>query len=489
MSQISSKLKLIAAVTVGAAMLSACGSKQQATPNTHSTTISQDNQNGNNSSNTGNSNNNGGNTSDTNNGNANNNNTGNNTNQPPKTNSANDLSKLEDLDPIPAAHIDTPKTNQFISSADAQQKNPNVQLRRNAENKLFQTDNQQEQQNGLIDTLDFNANDEIKINAGATSNNGTSNITFQPSKSIIVYTSNKKGSSKTNLNEGIEGEKELYELGKSSLDAKIIELKKHDKELEKQIKQIENSTTEKLTKQKELNELKEERTKVAKEIQEYTVIRKGLEQHVQSVIDTIAYIKPKDGLMMPEFDGAYVLAFEDGTKIIIHDPAAAGWTYQTFASYVDPRKGTEVLRGFQSIGKETEYASIPEKGTATYKGISTAYLVSDGNADRQLSSNVKAIVDFGLKGVRFETSGSQINAVSGDQRVSNAASEYDLKGTATWKDSNLFLGKVTSADGKMSGNLSGKFFGPNTEEIGGTYGLKNTDGSVHFLGGYGAKRK
>lgn len=228
---------------------------------------------------------------------------------------------------------------------------------------------------------------------------------------------------------------------------------------------------------------------VAKEIQEYTVIRKELEQHVQSVIDTIAYIKPKDGLMMPEFDGAYVLVFEDGTKIIIHDPAAAGWTYQTFASYVDPRKGTEVLRGFQSLGQETKFASIPEKGTATYEGISTAYLVSDGNPDRQLSSNVKAIVDFGLKGVRFETSSSQINAVSGNQRVSTAASGYDLKGTATWKDSNLFLGKVTSADGKMSGNLSGKFFGPNTEEIGGTYGLKNTDGSVHFLGGYGAKRK
>ena len=53
----------------------------------------------------------------------------------------------------------------------------------------------------------------------------------------------------------------MYELGKSSLDAKIIELKKHDKELDKQIKQIENSTTEKFTKQKELNELKEERAK------------------------------------------------------------------------------------------------------------------------------------------------------------------------------------------------------------------------------------
>ena len=489
MSQISSKLKLIAAVAVSAAMLSACGSKQQAAPNTHSATISQGNQSNNaqnGESNTGNADTH--NNADTNN-NSSNSNAGKKPEQPAKTNSLTDLDKLEDLDPIPAAHIDTPKTNQFISSADAQQKNPNVQLRRNAENKLFQTDNQQEQQNGLIDTLDFNANDEIKINAGAANNNGTSNTTFQPSKSILVYTSNKKGSSKTNLNEGIEGEKELYELGKSSLDSQIIELKKHDKELEKQIKQIENSTTEKLTKQEELKELKKERAKVAIEIQEYTGIRKKLEQHVQSVIDTIAYIKPKDGLMMPEFDGAYVLAFEDGTKIIIHDPAAAGWTYQTFASYVDPRKGTEVLRGFQSLGQETKFASIPEKGTATYEGISTAYLVSDGETDRQLSSNVKAIIDFGLKGVRFETSSSQINTVSDNQRVSTPAPKYNLKGTATWKDSNLFLGKVTSADGEMSGNLSGKFFGPNTEEIGGTYGLKNTDGSAHFLGGYGAKRK
>ena len=483
MSQISSKLKLIAAVTVGAAMLSACGSKQQATPNTHSTTISQDNQNSNNSSNTGNSNNNGGNTSNTNNGNANNNNTGNNTNQPPKTNSANDLSKLEDLDPIPAVHIDTPKANQFISSADAQQKNPNVQLRRNAENKLFQTDNQQNPQNGLIDTLDFNANDEIKINAGAASNNGATGLTFRTQNSLISKISS-KGHAETNLNEGVEGEDKKYEFGKFSLDGEIIKLKQSAKEISKEM-----AAANPLTEMSKIAELQKKLAQVEKDITKHTAARNKLAQLGLNLANTIAYIKPKDGIVMPEFDGAYILQFEDGTQVVIHDPAAAGWTYQTFATYVEPRQGMEVLRGFQSLGQETKFASIPEKGTATYEGISTAYLVSDGNADRQLSSNVKAIVDFGLKGVRFETSGSQINAVSGDQRVSNAASEYDLKGTATWKDSNLFLGKVTSADGKMSGNLSGKFFGPNTEEIGGTYGLKNTDGSVHFLGGYGAKRK
>lgn len=483
MSQISSKLKLIAAVAVGAAMLSACGSKQQATPNTHSTTISQDNQNSNNSSNTGNSNNNGGNTSNTNNGNANNNNTGNNTNQPPKTNSANDLSKLEDLDPIAPARTDTPKVNQFISSADAQQKNPSVQLRQDTNGKSFLTDNQQNPQNGLIDTLDFNTNDEIKINAGSSNNNGATGLTFRTQNSLISKISS-KGYAETNLNEGVEGEDKKYEFGKFSLDGKIIELKQSAKEISKEM-----AAANPLTEMSKIAELQKKLAQVEKDIAKHTAARTKLAQLGLNLANTIAYIKPKDGIVMPEFDGAYILQFEDGTQVVIHDPAAAGWTYQTFATYVEPRQGMEVLRGFQSLGQETKFASIPEKGTATYEGISTAYLVSDGNADRQLSSNVKAIVDFGLKGVRFETSDSQINTVSGNQRVSNAASEYDLKGTATWKDGNLFLGKVTSADGEMSGNLSGKFFGPNAEEIGGTYGLKNTNGSLHFLGGYGAKRK
>ena len=483
MSQIFSKLKLIAAVAVGAAMLSACGSKQQATPNTHSTTISQDNQNSNNSSNTGNSNNNGGNTSNTNNGNANNNNTGNNTNQPPKTNSANDLSKLEDLDPIAPARTDTPKVNQFISSADAQQKNPSVQLRQDTNGKSFLTDNQQNPQNGLIDTLDFNTNDEIKINAGSSNNNGATGLTFRTQYSLISKISS-KGYAETNLNEGVEGADKKYEFGKFSLDGKIIELKQSAKEISKEM-----AAANPLTEMSKIAELQKKLAQVEKDIAKHTAARTKLAQLGLNLANTIAYIKPKDGIVMPEFDGAYILQFEDGTQVVIHDPAAAGWTYQTFATYVEPRQGMEVLRGFQSLGQETKFASIPEKGTATYEGISTAYLVSDGNADRQLSSNVKAIVDFGLKGVRFETSDSQINTVSGNQRVSNAASEYDLKGTATWKDGNLFLGKVTSADGEMSGNLSGKFFGPNAEEIGGTYGLKNTNGSLHFLGGYGAKRK
>ena len=100
--------------------------------------------------------------------------------------------------------------------------------------------------------------------------------------------------------------------------------------------------------------------------------------------------------------------FDDGTKIVLHDPSAAGWTYQTFAHYTDP-KG-HVYQGYQSLGDETVFTTLPAKGTATYKGISTAYVVTDNN-NRQLTSNVMAIVDFGLKGVRFETSNSHFHTL------------------------------------------------------------------------------
>ena len=162
---------------------------------------------------------------------------------------------------------------------------------------------------------------------------------------------------------------------------------------------------------------------------------------------------------------------------MLHDPSAAGWTYQTFAHYTDP-KG-HVYQGYQSLGDETVFTTLPAKGTATYKGISTAYVVTDKN-NRQLTSNVMAIVDFGLKGVRFETSNSHFHTLENGKRVSEADKNYDFKGTASWKDGNLFSGKVSTADDKLSGNLNGKFYGPNAAEIGGTYGLKNKDATEHF---------
>lgn len=219
-------------------------------------------------------------------------------------------------------------------------------------------------------------------------------------------------------------------------------------------------------------------------------VRQDLTELAENHANQLAYIaKDKNGTVFDKrFDGIYIIRFANGTQIVMHDPAAAGWTYQTFAHYIDPKSG--VIHGYQSLGDETKFTTLPVSGTATYNGLTTAYVVKNNDQSRQLTADVKAIVDFGLKGVRFETTNSQFHSLDANgRRVTVKGADYDMKGTAKWENGNLFLGKVEATAAGLKGNLSGKFFGPSAAEIGGTYGLKKEDGSEHMIGGYGAKRQ
>lgn len=219
-------------------------------------------------------------------------------------------------------------------------------------------------------------------------------------------------------------------------------------------------------------------------------VRQDLTELAENHANQLAYIaKDKNGTVFDKrFDGIYIIRFANGTQIVMHDPAAAGWTYQTFAHYIDPKSG--VIHGYQSLGDETKFTALPVSGTATYNGLTTAYVVKNNDQSRQLTADVKAIVDFGLKGVRFETTNSQFHSLDANgHRVTVKGADYDMKGTAKWENGNLFLGKVEATAAGLKGNLSGKFFGPSAAEIGGTYGLKKEDGSEHMIGGYGAKRQ
>ena len=443
MSNIQTKLKTIVFTAVSAAILSACGGGGggSAALRTGSTSTN----------NTGN-----GNTPKT--------------PSPKLTNRADKLDELKDEAPIDPANVAQPLHTHFISSQGAQQSNPNVQLRKNTEGHLFQTDNQNNNQNGLISSLDFKSNDEVKLDGVVLFNKTPEGSATQPtyvSPNSLIAKVYSRENTQTDVSEQT-GKK----YGKSTLDESIADL---DKKLE----------TEK-------DEQKKEKLKTLRD--EKLEIRAKLAKTNEEAGKKLAYFRPnQNGLVFDtQFDGVYVINFDggtkDGTKIVLHDPSAAGWTYQTFAHYTDTDSNQKGYQGYQSLGDETPFASLPAKGTATYNGISTAYVVIDNN-NRQLTSNVMAIVDFGLKGVRFETSNSHFHTLENDKRVSKADKNYDFKGTASWKDGNLFSGKVSTADDKLSGNLNGKFYGPNAAEIGGTYGLKNKDATEHLIGGYGAKRQ
>lgn len=479
MSAINTKIKTIILTAISAAILSACGGGGGGDTAALSTGSTSTGGSGSPAKNGG-----------TGNGNANKDNSTAQTST--LSNKADKLEELEDEAPLSALNLDTPLHTSFISSASAQQGNPNVQLRQKETGEQFQTDNQNKDQGGLISSLDFKANDEVKLDGIALFNKNVNGSATQPAWTTtdsLIAKINSKGNTKADISEQDGREKNTeYAYGKSTLDDRIVEIFKQLKAERENLKKAKEGGADGIdevkiaeieAKIKELSELYDRKRQLRADLKKYT----------QDSTNQIAYFRTDaDGLVFgKQFDGIYVIRFVDGTQIVMHDPAAAGWTYQTFAHYIDPRSG--VTHGYQSLGDETKFTALPASGTATYNGLTTAYVVKDDQS-RQLTANVKAIVDFGLKGVRFETANSQFHSLDANgRRVTVKGADYDMKGTAKWENGNLFLGKVEAAAAGLKGNLSGKFFGPSAAEIGGTYGLQKEDGSEHLIGGYGAKRQ
>ncbi|OSI15263.1 transferrin-binding protein-like solute binding protein [Neisseria dumasiana] len=217
----------------------------------------------------------------------------------------------------------------------------------------------------------------------------------------------------------------------------------------------------------------------------------GMKENANKTADAlhgIAYVhKDKNKLDFDKpFGGVYVIKFINGVRITLHDPAAAGWTEQTFAHYVD--LNNYINHGYQSLGNETPVSDVPTEGTATYRGLTTAHLTETGKPARQLTANVVAVADFAKKGLTFKTSNTHFHTLEQGARVSTPAAGYDMSGSASWAvNSNTFKGEAATAQHGFKGSLNGKFYGTKVDEIGGTYGLSN--GNQQLIGGYGAKRQ
>ena len=331
----------------------------------------------------------------------------------------------------------------------------------------------------------------MKLDGVVITNQNASQVNWTTPYSLImkVFSGGNTKSDGGSQDGKIDGDSKNFINGRASIDEKITELRTQIETAKEALKAAkEKGDPEAIAKaQTKIDEL----TDLDSRLRD---LRPAMADNAKNLADKLAYFRKgnltagdgKHLVFDKRFDGVYVIQFTNGTQIVMHDPAAAGWAYQTFAFYKDPKN--DVAFGYQAWGTKLSYA-LPASGTATYNGLTTAYVVKDDQS-RQLTADVKAIVDFGLKGVRFETANSQFHSLDANgHRVTKADAKYDMKGSAKWENGNLFLGKVEAASAGLKGNLSGKFFGPSAAEIGGTYGLKKEDGSEHMIGGYGAKRQ
>jgi hypothetical protein len=167
--------------------------------------------------------------------------------------------------------------------------------------------------------------------------------------------------------------------------------------------------------------------------------------------------------------------------------AALGWNYQSFGVW---EPGTETgtgTTGVLSYGTPTPAGAIPASGSASYVGLLGGQYINADGVDHILTANLTANVDFASRSLSLQTAGTSIVSAA---TSATPAPSLDLAGTASYTaGSDVFSGALNSAGGTLSGTTTGRFYGPNAEELGGVGALKAASGVESLQFAFGAKKQ
>jgi C-lobe and N-lobe beta barrels of Tf-binding protein B len=169
------------------------------------------------------------------------------------------------------------------------------------------------------------------------------------------------------------------------------------------------------------------------------------------------------------------------------DPIAVGWNYQTFGFWAQAPTSATWISGAISVGAPTPASAVPTTGMTTFTGASAGFYVDSVGNINATAANMTANADFGARSIGFATSNTVLVPVTGGGAT--AYSGLDLSGNLTYSaGTNGFSGAVKTSDNSLNGTATGQFYGPNAQEIGGTYGLSAGSSVSHMLGAFGGKR-
>lgn len=165
-----------------------------------------------------------------------------------------------------------------------------------------------------------------------------------------------------------------------------------------------------------------------------------------------------------------------------------GYTYQTFGVWATYTGAAVFSENYFSAGVSTDPATLPVAGTASYSGFAAGSLIDANTGDPgDTTATMHATADFAARTVTFSTTGTTSlsnNAAPGT--VASANPGLNMSGTLSYAaGNNTFTGAVSTVNG-MSGNATGRFYGPgigaatgtkvigSPPEIGGTFAVMQT---------------
>jgi len=187
--------------------------------------------------------------------------------------------------------------------------------------------------------------------------------------------------------------------------------------------------------------------------------------------------------------GSYVQATNvsgSNSGLFANGPAN-GWDYQSFGVWV-----TGQSLGAGTIGAATygnPLTTLPTTGTATFTGLSSAVAITGTNSAGFATANMSASVDYCAQTVVISTSNTTLtnSIVARNITSTTSAPQLNYSGLLVFTGSGtMFNGNITTTGG-MTGTAQGQLYGPNAEEIGGTFSATGA-GVTSLIGAFGGKR-
>lgn len=158
-----------------------------------------------------------------------------------------------------------------------------------------------------------------------------------------------------------------------------------------------------------------------------------------------------------------------------------GFEYQGFGVWATGIGTGSGNAGAVSVGSVTPATNIPTTGSATFSGTTIGTLTVNGIPDNFVASSTSK-VDFAARTIAYSTAGTTILGTGGA-----SAAGLNMSGLFVYNaGSNQFSGAVATGNGAFKGSALGNFYGPNANELGGTYNMTGASGVM--FGGFGGKR-
>lgn len=161
--------------------------------------------------------------------------------------------------------------------------------------------------------------------------------------------------------------------------------------------------------------------------------------------------------------------------------------HMTFGTWYDIDRESPIASAGH-YGAATPKAAVPSSGTASYRGKGFGIANHDGIHNETNFDVAVTTSDFSAISVQSSNTTWREGGVKklndGTRQIVHDASALDFSGTGQIDGSGFNANLTSSAAG--TGTATGSFYGPNAEEVGGSFAISGS-GSTH-IGAFGASR-